>query len=113
LPAAIWIFVILVLSTRDNVALPPGLASTFGIDKIGHAGAYFVWCMLVFAALNRFALLNRINALTVVLLAILLGTMMEFVQYWFFPTRFFEVLDIISNIIGALSSLLAKRFLTP
>jgi len=97
-----------VLSTRDHVALPHAITQTHGIDKLGHAGVYFIWCMLVFAALRQ-----PKSSWTVILLAILMGILMEFIQYWFFPTRFFEVLDIISNIIGALSSLLAKRFLTP
>jgi len=48
---------------------------------------------------------------TAILLSSVYGIGIEFVQYAFFPNRFFEVLDIIANIIGSISGVLALYFL--
>lgn len=112
IPLVFWTFLIVLLSTRGNLADTSGLVKFPGIDKVCHAGAYFIWCLFGFFALSGKKLTNCGSAM-VVSAAIGLGILLEYVQLWFFPARFFEVLDIISNIIGALSSLLAKRFLTP
>ncbi len=105
----VWTCLIIMLSTRANLPSSAGLVQVPGIDKIGHAGAYFIWSLLAFWVLSG----RKRSTWMVILLATALGIGLEYVQLLFFPTRFFEVLDILSNIIGALSSLLVKRFLTP
>lgn len=112
IPLLCWTFLIVVLSTRENIPDTSGFVKFPGFDKIAHAGAYFIWCLFGFFALAGKKMAN-FGSVVVVSTAIGLGILLEYVQLWFFPARFFEVLDIISNIIGALSSLLAKRFLTP
>jgi VanZ family protein len=39
------------------------------------------------------------------------GILLEFGQYYIFPGRYFEILDIVANIIGSISSLLFLKFI--
>ena len=98
LPAIIWTVLIFLLSTRNSVQLPEmGLS----LDKIGHFLAYggltalFSWAFYR----RRELTLKRIG--WIVVGASLYGVALEYVQWFFFPGRFFEVWDMIANITGA------------
>ena len=52
-------------------------------------------------AKNEVALESKKVVMTI-LLSSIFGICMELMQYYFFPGRYFEYLDIIANIIGAI-----------
>lgn len=101
LPAFIWLIIVTALSVMPGVPLPK--FNLFSADKLGHAGAYAVLAWLMFrgfkTANGRAA--NGPEILVIFALAAGYGVFMEFIQGTFFPTRFFEVDDMIANAIGA------------
>lgn len=53
---------------------------------------------------------HSLNAFGVVGLCSVYGLFMEILQFTFFPGRYFEVLDIIANIIGSFAGLFVFKF---
>ncbi len=111
IPAYLWAAVIFGLSVMSGVNLPESLFDLFQPDKVGHLVVYGV---LVFLFLRAFKISDRLTdkkVFWVVLGSALYGISLEIVQYTFFPGRFFEVLDIIANIIGSLTGwIFFKKF---
>ncbi|HFA51438.1 MAG TPA: VanZ family protein [Bacteroidetes bacterium] len=108
-PALICAIVIFVLSTTGSVQLPDvGLSP----DKVGHLAAYGTLSWLVFWGLKKSGKLNRENMIWTVLGASIYGASLEFVQWAFFPHRFFEVWDMVANSTGACLSYFAFKFFT-
>jgi VanZ family protein len=73
-------------------------------DKVVHFGIYFILQVLVMWAFAR-----KDNPLTIILsfcFSVIYGILLEGIQHFFLPDRFFEIFDIIANITGALSGLL-------
>ncbi len=98
-----WAAVILALSTGASVQTP----QTFNWlepDKLAHGAAYFLLASLLLWGLRRSERLRPGPAGWAILFCCAYGTALECVQYAFFPGRFFEVLDIIANIIGSFAS---------
>jgi VanZ family protein len=89
----------------------PELPDTFdrflAQDKLAHAGVYFVLTGLLGWAFHRN---GGHRVLLSAGIAALYGVGMEIVQYAFFPHRYFELLDIIANIIGSIAGLFALKF---
>ena len=84
-----------------GVNLPESWSDLFQPDKLAHI---FVYAVQVFLFLRGFHLTNKLTrkiSFFVVLGTILYGISLEIVQYAFFEDRFFEVFDIIANIIGS------------
>jgi len=98
LPALGWAIVIFILSTGASVQLPE---SIFSADKIGHFAAYFVLTTLLLWAIHSNGKWKTNWMFSMLFLASAYGTLLEFVQWAFFPNRFFEVWDMIANITGA------------
>lgn len=110
LPAIIWALTVLFLSTFGDVTPPDLLKDVITPDKLGHAAAY---CVLAFSLTwGFFKNGNTRNRaiLRSVLMSIGYGVLMEIIQYSFFPNRYFEVWDIVANIIGCLVSILVSYF---
>jgi VanZ family protein len=79
-------------------------------DKLAHAAAYCMLATLVTWGFVRNGQHFWQAAVTSVFLSAGYGVLMEIVQYNFFPNRYFEVWDIVANIIGCLVSILVSYF---
>ena len=102
IPALAWCIVILALSTGSGISLPKDWWNLFSPDKFGHAIVYGVLAVLIYRGLAESNMgITKKNALSI-LLSTAYGILMEILQYSFFPGRYFEVLDIIANIIGSI-----------
>ncbi|MDF1694631.1 MAG: VanZ family protein [Saprospiraceae bacterium] len=105
--AAIWT-IILITATL----LPKGVVSKNGLfniphfDKISHFFSYLLLVYLWSTALNEKT--NKIKAARIAFYgAILLGIVLEILQWQLNVGRHFEILDIIANIIGSIIGLIA------
>ena len=72
------------------------------LDKIIHAGIYFIFCILWFLPLRR--LFKKGTLFYVFLFSIFYGILIELFQGNLTSHRNFELEDILSNIIGSLIS---------
>ncbi len=99
-PALGWLAAITLLSTKASVPLPS--FHLFQADKLGHAAAYGLLTWLTLWGLaHRPAGPNRLDGAGAFVFAAAYGVLMEFVQYAFFPGRFYEYDDMLANAIGA------------
>ncbi len=65
---------------------------------------YFVLVMLLMRSLHRtYKVLKKRRVYEILVGIIIYGIAIEMGQHYFFPSRHFEILDIIANIIGTLS----------
>ena len=106
IPAIVWALLILYLSTGPGISLPVKWWDLLAPDKIGHAVFYGILVILILWGFGQQAPLSQKIAWGVVLGASAYGIGMEVIQYAFFPGRYFEVLDIIANIIGTIAGLI-------
>jgi len=113
IPAILWSLVILFLSTTGGINLPSSWWDYISLDKVGHLVVYGLFTILLIWGFtqNRTLPLVKIKRNIALGISIIYGIGMEVVQYTFFPGRFFEIPDIIANIIGSILGLyLYKRF---
>lgn len=89
----------------------PRFSNILEPDKVGHAAAYFVMSASLLWGFYRTVGISPATMVAAAAASILYGIGMEFIQYAFFPNRFFEVLDIIANIIGSISGIFGLYFL--
>ena len=104
-----WAIFILILSTVGiGVNLPASWWDIIGWDKLAHAIVYFV---LTYWLIKGFQIRNTLAKafLYAAILASSYGVLMEIVQKTFFTNRYFEVLDIIANIVGVMICVLWIR----
>lgn len=105
----IWALVILVLSAWPGQQLPK-VEWLLAPDKFAHASVYGI-----LAAAGFFSWRDYVPASDngkyywPFLLASSYGAAMEWMQYRFFPGRYFEFWDIVANISGAFVALLILR----
>ncbi len=112
LPAIIWALVIAYLSTMGGINLPQSLWEIVAVDKIGHFLVYAILVILLLIGLKKSKLDLSTKRVTWVLLSCIgYSIMLEFVQLYFFPHRYFEYLDILANIIGCTLGYLVYKFL--
>ena len=97
LPALLWLAIITILSTQGGVSMPQ--FKLFEMDKLAHAAAYALLVWLILYGLRRQA--TPMTGLAAFVFASVYGALMEFVQYAWFPNRFFEVDDMLANTVGA------------
>ena len=102
LPAIAWAILILILSSGPGIPLPSHWWDLFSPDKFGHAFVYGVLVLLTLRAFQSGGQWSTPTVWVTVLGSDLYGIAMEVMQWTFFPGRYFEVLDIIANIIGAI-----------
>lgn len=100
----VWMIVIFVLSTLSGEQLPV-ITWVPSPDKWAHAAVYALlaaglWFSLAAATIHQ----NSQNSIALGIAASY-GIGMEIIQYTFFPGRYFEVWDIVANIIGAFGAL--------
>ena len=110
IPSILWSIFILVLSTIPSINLPETFWDLLAPDKFGHAIVYGILTILILNGLVKKKISNSKAMLMAVRLASLYGILMELIQFSFFPGRYFEILDIIANIIGSFGSLFVFHF---
>ncbi|MDX1939783.1 MAG: VanZ family protein [Saprospiraceae bacterium] len=110
IPAIVWALTILLLSVMSGLHLPKIAEKIISTDKLAHAAAYMVFCVLLMYGLRRNKVAFSNAALVSVVMGSIYGVLMEVLQYSFFPHRYFEVWDIVANIIGSLISVLVSYF---
>lgn len=102
----LWGLVITILSLLPGKTLPTlALWDWVGADKLGHAAVYAIWFLLW----SRWVILTEQAHpgfwLRVGFLGMgAYGFILEVLQTTIHPDRYFEVPDIVANIIGALAS---------
>ena len=110
IPALLWAVLIFSLSTGQAVKVPR-FSNILEPDKLAHIAAYCVMAALLFWGFHRTSGVSRATIAAAIVIPALYGISMEFIQYAFFPNRFFEVLDIIANIIGSMLGVFGLYFL--
>ena len=80
-------------------------------DKFGHAAVYGVLTVGVYYSLRPYIKSIIRNRWLAFGIASIYGIAMEVVQYAFFPGRYFEIWDIVANIIGAFAALLLLKLI--
>ncbi len=111
-PALIWSLVILGLSTMPGVNLPETFWDILSWDKLAHAIVYAIQCMLILWGGHKAKAATSLSQRLIIIALTISGAygiLMEIVQYSFFPNRYFEVQDIIANIIGSFIGLYLYR----
>lgn len=108
--ALIWALVILALSITPGQELPE--VNVWEFDKFAHIGVYALLALLFGAWLTRSGQFRPsdpryIRAVLAIGLPALFGLLIEVVQGSLIPQRFFDVLDIMANIIGSISGWIA------
>ena len=101
IPAIICSVLIFWLSVTSGVNFPQTFKDLFSFDKVAHAIAYGVQAGLLFWAVYKSR--GNLSAKSMFLISVgvaLYGISMEIIQYCFFPSRYFEELDILANIMG-------------
>ena len=112
-PAILWALLILGLSTMPGNSLPDfDWGHLLQADKLGHLVVYGIFTSTLLWGSRQWFYPDRIPQymiITAVLMAILYGILMEWLQWQFFPGRNFDVLDIIANIIGSFIGLIILK----
>jgi VanZ family protein len=90
--------------------LPESLKDLFSSDKLGHTIAYGALTLSYYWGFHK----SKDSIPQKWIAYIALGTagygiLMEIVQYTFFPNRYFEVLDILANIMGIIISIVIYK----
>jgi len=98
------IFCLSVIST--GIQLPE---TFFSPDKIGHFAAYGLLSWLMLNGLRKTGRQETLFSMLAIAAVSGYGISLEFVQWAFFPHRYFEVWDMIANIAGAVFSYLAMK----
>ncbi len=105
--AFVWTIFILVASLLPKEAMPRSSWTDFAnFDKLSHLVSYgilvFLWSKLLSAKVGKVK-----GARIAFYGSITLGLLMEFLQWQMNSGRYFEILDIIANIIGSIIGLTA------
>lgn len=113
LPAALWAVFIFWASVTSVKTLPKfSFELLIQPDKLAHLSVYAILVGLVLWGIHK-----KINPIPnkwiiwTVLLGMAYGFIIECVQYAFFPGRYFEIFDIIANIIGCLTGMIIYKVL--
>lgn len=102
LPAISVIISIFLLSTLFGAKVPLPDTVPIGPDKIGHLMAYLVLTLSIGWGLLKNKKLTSRNTWLTLVAASTYGIALEFIQFSFFPNRYFEWWDMLANLVGAL-----------
>ncbi len=113
IPATIWAIIILFLSASSGIKVPESLSDLTGTDKLGHFVIYAIFSILMLFGVFKIrnAMPSNPNAFLIVIVCSIYGVLMELMQFTFFTGRYFEVLDIIANIIGSIGGLFVFKYI--
>lgn len=105
-----WTIVIAVLSLIPSSEIPSiSLNSKVPVDKIAHIFLYAIYTLLIGKYLIDSSYNKGLRIMIVLTITISYGILMEVLQYYLSPSRFFDMLDIIANIIGSIVGLLLLK----
>ena len=111
LPALIWAIIIFLLSTTFGAKVPNPIPKLISQDKLGHLLAYFVLSAAFLWGFSRAGWLTRRKAYWIILACASYGILLEFIQFAFFPERYFEWWDMLANLVGAFLAIFILRFI--
>jgi VanZ family protein len=102
-PAFAWAVFILVVSTKVGLQINTDFWDFISLDKLAHAFVYGILAYLLLWGVsgNGRRITNRTTSL-VFLAGASYGLLLEYVQFAFFPGRYFEWGDELANVIGTL-----------
>jgi len=104
LPAIFWsLFILLVSWNAGGLNLPPNLFDLVGTHKLAHATAYFLLFWTILYGLRKTGADTPRALIISALWCVFYRVLMEVLQYFYFPGRYFEFFDIVANIIGVFS----------
>ena len=109
LPALAWMGVIFALSHRSTLPTPPGMVDS--VSVIGHFTVYFVLAILIWWVLATLPLSPLLRYLSAWVLSVLYGLSDEWHQS-FVPGRHPDLLDVLTDAIGAACGLLVVWWIT-
>ena len=112
-PALLWSIMIFILLALPGNMLPNENHLTIpNLDKYVHIilfGTFvFLWS-LYFAIKNEKKVFPIRKSLSILIIACLYGTAMEYVQKYFIPNRDFDIYDIAADVLGAVLGFLIVR----
>ena len=108
IPSLIVFVGILLLSTA--LSIPVQIEGVGYTDKLSHIFAYFVLIVTLLFAFHKNGLLQLKNWIILIILCSAYGVLLEYTQYSLFPNRYFEWLDALANVLGALIGSVIFRF---
>lgn len=100
LPFFGWLLLLFLLSTKVQVQIVEADWILIGEDKIGHFVAYLMLSVLGLWALQQNNWLTKLATIILVFLCSFYGLILEIAQYLFFPDRYFEWKDVLSDVAG-------------
>lgn len=103
LPGIMWVFVIFILLIMPGSDIPANeWFEILFFDKWIHTGLFailvFLWALPLNTQVNRNVFLT-----VIIILSVLYGVAMEYVQKHIAPTRSFDITDMIADTAGALT----------
>ncbi|MEZ4885642.1 MAG: VanZ family protein [Chitinophagales bacterium] len=102
--AIVWMISIFILSVMTAPSLPH--SEWLGFDKIAHFGCYLLLTWLILGAWRNDFFSIQKKYIIVIICVSMYGVGIEFIQE-FLPERYFEVPDIIANIIGSFAGVIS------
>lgn len=114
IPGILWLILLIALSLAPGDEMPQHVVSLFAFDKLMHWFFYGMLTHLWLVGLKKqyvYSWLKRKALLVVVLGVIVLGVIIELIQGSVISGRYFEIWDILANIIGCLMGILLFRFI--
>jgi VanZ family protein len=105
--AIAWTFFMLFLCLEDSNDLPK--IKIPNLDKLVHAGFHFIFVVIWFLYI-RISIQNKAAIKRAFWFSVFLGISIEFLQYYFTTTRKADILDVLSNCIGAILAVIVIRF---
>ncbi|MEP1093918.1 MAG: VanZ family protein [Cyclobacteriaceae bacterium] len=109
-PAFLVFLGILLLSTV--LSIPVQIEGVGYTDKLSHLFAYFVLIVTLLFAFHKNGMLGTTSWMVLILACSLYGVALEFMQYSLFPNRYFEWLDALANVSGAIIGSLIFRLVS-
>ncbi len=101
-PSILLAVALFIVSTLPGEQLPQ-VRLVASPDKYAHFIAYALFTLVLGWSLRGIRSLSGLSRIGIAfLISTLYGACMEYIQYAFFPGRYFEVWDIVANISGAL-----------
>lgn len=104
----LWMITIFILSIMSGKQLPE-ITWVPSPDKWAHAAVYALLAAGVWYSTSGTTTSEQNRFVLAFAIAAGYGVGMEIIQYTFFPGRYFEVWDIVANIIGAFGALIILR----
>ena len=106
-PVIFWVILITVLSLIPSSNVPD-ISWEMGLkpDKVAHILIYGIYTWLLGRYLwGKWKKMNKVLLVSFIT-TVVYGVFMESLQYYLSPSRFFDMLDIIANIIGSTTGLI-------